>query len=204
MKRSAPLHRSDGIAKASVPAPRTKKCKACREPFVALRPLQSACSPACAHALAAKVREKRERAENAARREKLKTRRDYIREAQQAVNKYVRLRDFGLPCISCGATPEQKRGGTMDAGHFRSVGSAPHARFYTLNIHAQCSRCNQHLGGNAVEYRRGIVARLGLAKVEAIEAMQGSPKWSIDYLMRLKKIALKKARRTEKRLKERL
>jgi hypothetical protein len=58
------------------------------------------------------------------------------------------------------------------------------------------------LGGNAVEYRRGLVARLGLAKAEAIEAMQGSPKWSIDYLKRLKKIALKKARRIEKRLKE--
>jgi hypothetical protein len=202
MKRSTLLRRSDGTAKASVPAPRTKKCKACREPFVALRPLQSACSPACAHALAAKVRERRERAENAARREKLKTRRDYIREAQQAVNKYVRLRDFGLPCISCGATPEQKRGGTMDAGHFRSVGSAPHVRFYTLNLAKQCTVCNRHLGGNAVEFRRGLIARLGLAKVEAIEAMQGSPKWSIDYLKRLKKIALKKARRIEKRLKE--
>ena len=203
MKRSTPLRRPTGIAKASVPVPRAKKCKACRQQFTALRPLQSACSPACALDLAAKAREKQERATDKAKREKLKTRSDWIKEAQAAVNRYVRLRDAGRPCISCGGSPEQKRGGTMDAGHYRSTGSAPHLRFYTLNIAAQCVPCNRHLGGNAVEFRRGLVKRLGLPKVEAIEAMHWSPKWSIDYLKRLKKLAAKKARRLEKRMESR-
>lgn len=200
MKRSAPLRRSTGIAKASAPVPRTKKCKACRQPFTAVRPLQAACSPVCALTIARDAREKQERAATKAQREKLKTRSDWLKDAQAAVNKYVRLRDIGKPCISCDALPEQKRGGTMDAGHFRSVGSAPHLRFYTLQIAAQCVKCNRYLGGNAVEFRRGLVLRYGLAKIEAIESAQGSPKWTVDYLKRLKKLMAKKARRVEKRL----
>lgn len=30
--------------------------------------------------------------------------------------------------------------GGFDAGHYRSRGSAPHLRFYTLNIAGQCKR----------------------------------------------------------------
>jgi hypothetical protein len=188
------------------PTLKLKKCGFCKEPFMPARPLQKCCSPQCAgdlieakKAKAEAKRAKEERAADRLKREKLKTRSDWIKEAQAAVNKYVRLRDAGKPCISCGAMPEQRYGGTIDAGHFRSVGSAPHIRFYTLQIAAQCVRCNRHLGGNAVEFRRGLVARLGLAKVEAIEAMQGSPKWSVDYLKRLKKVMSKKARRVEGR-----
>ncbi len=39
----------------------------------------------------------------------------------------------GTPLIS------EKLGGGFDAGHYRSRGAAPHLRFYTLNIHGQCS-----------------------------------------------------------------
>jgi hypothetical protein len=145
---------------------------------------------------------KTERAQTRARKEAVKTRRDWIAETQAAVNKYVRLRDHGKGCISCGTHPEQKFGGAADAGHFRSVGSAPHLRYYLPQIALQCVKCNRYLGGNAVEMRRGLVARLGLDRVEQIEAMQGVAKWSIDYLQRLKKVMTKKARRLEKRMED--
>jgi hypothetical protein len=174
--------------------------------------MQSVCSPACGLALAAKQRAQKEarsqrdeRKSLAERRAKLKTRREWIAEAQAVVNKVARLRDIlaGHGCISCGARPNARFGGAMDAGHFRSVGSAPHMRFYLPNIHLQCKRCNRDLGSNTVEYRKGLVERITIKRVEEIESMQWTPKWSIEYLQRLKKVMSKKARRLEKRIAER-
>jgi hypothetical protein len=163
------------------------------------------CSLEYARKVAARKEAKVAREERKATREariKLKTRREWIAEAQAAVNKVVRLRDAlaGRGCISCGAKPQQRYGGAMDAGHFRSVGSAPHLRYYLPQIWAQCKRCNRDLGGSVVNYRRGLVERIGLERVEQIEAMQGTAKWSVEYLQRLKKVMNKKAKRLEKRI----
>lgn len=188
--------------------PKTCAYSKCGREFIPFRPMQQVCGPVCASRLVRsaaaekKAKEKAERALDRAKREGMKPRRKWLAEAQAAVNKYVRLRDMraGCGCISCGATPSQKFGGTMDAGHFRSVGSAPHMRYYLPQIAMQCVRCNRHLGGNAVEFRRGLIERRGLERVEAIEAMQGVAKWPIDYLQRLTRIMSKKARRVEKRM----
>jgi hypothetical protein len=200
MKRSASLRRSDGMAKSSVPAPRTKKCKACREPFVALRPLQSACSPACAHALASKLREKRERAENAARREKLKTRRDWLRECQVIANKIARLRDKSDPCISCERPANWE--GQWHGSHFRSVGAASAVRLNLWNIHKACSICNHHLSGNVAEYEPRLRLKIGDEKVDWLRGQNQRVNYDIAYLKRYKKVMGKKLRRMEKRLKE--
>mgnify|MGYP001567349819 CR=1 FL=1 len=179
------------------------KCRYCRKPLDDVRRrLHNECQePWITRQLAkqAAAKAKKERAAVKARKEKLKTRREWIAEAQTVINRYVRLRDAGCGCISCGNKPGNRFGGTMDCGHFRSVGSAPHLRFHLWNMAAQCVRCNQHLGGNAIEYRRGLVERRGLERVEQIEAMQGVAKWDIPYLKRLKAVFAKKTRRLEKR-----
>jgi hypothetical protein len=184
-------------------APRSKSCPVCLKAFIPARPLQSVCGPICARRSVA-AKKAKERKETRAKRESLKTRRQWIAEAQVAVNKYCRLRDIhaGRGCISCGAPYRLAGGGAFDAGHFRSVGSAPHLRYFTTQIRLQCVRCNRHLAGNAVEFRRGLVALLGVEKVEAIEVMQGTAKWSIEYLRRLKAVMSKKARRLEKRMEQ--
>lgn len=191
---------------------RKRKCKACAIVFIPARSTQSVCSPKCAEAWSKKQRAqkaaraaKAERKSLLERKTKLKTRSEWIREAQAAVNKVARLRDIlaGHGCISCGARPEARFGGAMDAGHYRSVGSAPHARFYLPNIRLQCKRCNRDLGGCAVDYRAGLIERIGIERVEEIESMQWTAKWSIEYLQRLKKVMNKKARRLEKRIKAR-
>lgn len=178
-----------------------KQCAVCPREFLPRSSFHRACSQRCAMKMV-KADKAREREDVKARRTALKRRRDWIAEAQAAVNKYVRLRDIhaGRNCISCGAPYRLAGGGAFDAGHFRSVGSAPHLRFYLPQIRLQCVRCNRHLGGNAVEYRRRLVVQYGLARVEAIEAMQGTAKWSVEYLARLKRVMAKKARRMEKRL----
>lgn len=143
------------------------------------------------------IEKRKDAQEHRKAKESLKTKRDYLKDAQVAVNAYIRIRDDRKPCISCGST--NKQANMVDAGHYRSVGSAPHIRFYTLNIHGQCVRCNRDLSGNSVEMRKGIIDRYGVEMVEHIESLYFDNKPSIDYLKRLIKIM-----RNKKKLYERL
>lgn len=168
---------------------RTRKCaiKTCRAEFEPKSMLHKTCTPSCAEAFVEqeKTRKlKRERQEGLA---KLKKRSDWIREAQIAFNAFVRLRDrlAGHPCISSGR-PLDWSGNAVDAGHYRSVGSAPHLRFNEDNCHAQSKHDNQWKSGNAVDYRIGLIARIGLARVEALEADNDPRKWTIDDLKAVK------------------
>ena len=158
--------------------------------------MQKACSLPCAQALGKeKTAADQKKADSKALRlgrEALKTRSDYTKEAQIAWNFYVRMRDYGKPCASCGAMPEQKYGGTMDCSHYRSVGAAPHLRFHLHNAAAACVRCNRHLSGNIAALRVGMIERIGIDKVEAIESNNGFRKFDIPYLKRIKDIFTKK------------
>ncbi|KPA87308.1 Bacteriophage Lambda NinG protein [Pseudomonas asplenii] len=176
--------------------PRPKKCKnsACGVSFVPQRLGQAVCSPKCALATASTNQEKArkslaqvERKEIKVRKERLKSRGDHMREAQQAFNEYIRARDqaAGHLCISSGK-PLDWSGNAVDAGHYRSVGSAPHLRFDERNCHAQSKQDNRFLSGNAVDYRIGLIARIGLAAVEALEADQSVRKYTVDDLKAIK------------------
>lgn len=188
---------------------KSKRCPCCKTVFTPMCSMQKVCGPLCAAAWAKKLAEQKaaraRRDERRSLREakaRLKTRGEWIREAQAAVNKVARLRDTlaGHGCVSCGARPKARFGGAMDAGHYRSVGSAPHMRFYLPNIRLQCKQCNRDLGGSSVNYRKGLIERIGIERVEQIESMQWTAKWSIEYLKRLKKVMSKKARRLERRI----
>ncbi|WAG76988.1 recombination protein NinG [Metapseudomonas furukawaii] len=185
--------------------PRPKRCRACRETFAPAKSLQIACSPKCALDLVAKKREaerksiqQRERKELRVRKEKLKSRADHLREAQSVINRYVRLRDAHLGCVSCDKAPEWQ--GQWHASHFRSVGAAPHLRFNLLNIHKACSVCNNHLSGNLMNYRPALVLRIGEERVEWLESNHARAGFDIEYLKRLKRVFAKKCRRLEVRL----
>ena len=127
-------------------------------------------------------------------REKYKSKGEYIKEAQAAFNKYIRVRDQGKPCISCGNMPESYYGGGTDAGHWRSRGSAPHLRYHTLNCWSQCKRCNRYLSGASTEYRRELINRIGKERVEALEADQTERRFDIEYLKRVKDIFTRRAK----------
>lgn len=212
MKRTAirqpsPLRMDDGKAVTSV-KPKRKTCKACKEKFTTTRPMQCACSIECAQQIAQVERAKaekreaaKERAATRERRAELKPRSKWLAEAQASVNRYCRLRDQarGLGCFTCGAKPAAAFGGTLDAGHFRSVGSAPHLRYFTSQIKTQCIPCNRHKGGMALEFRRQLVAERGAEWVDDLEAMQGTAKFTVEFLQRLKRIFNKKANRQERR-----
>lgn len=133
------------------------------------------------------------------RKEALKSRGDWMREAQAAFNSYIRARDYGKPCISCGVM-EQSRftGGHFDCGHYRSRGAASHLRFNVYNAHGQCKRCNRELSGNAVEYRIGLVRRIGERALSELENDNTSRSFNIHYLRRLKAIFSRRARHIKK------
>jgi hypothetical protein len=74
----------------------------------------------------------------------------------------------------------------VNAGHFLSVGAAPHLRFNEQNVHLQCEKCNSYLSGNIAKYRPRLIAKIGLEAVEALESNNTPAKWSIDELKRIK------------------
>ncbi|SDS78766.1 Bacteriophage Lambda NinG protein [Pseudomonas sp. Z003-0.4C(8344-21)] len=178
--------------------PRPKKCKnpACGISFPPQRLGQAVCSPKCALAIASANTERarkaiaqRDRREIKVRKEKLKSRADHLREAQAAVNEFVRLRDAHLPCISCDSMPNDNdlmTGSRWDAGHYRSIGACPELRFEPLNIHRQCVKCNRNLSGNAVEYRIRLVQRIGADKVAWIEGPHKPQKLTVEEIKTIK------------------
>ena len=169
--------------------PRPKKCRVCRETYTPSKALQVVCSPSCALLHAKQKGEKERKAlakiERKAIREakeRIKPRAAYMKEAQSVFNSWVRARDADQPCISCGRHHQ----GKYDAGHYRSVGSNPALRFEPLNCHRQCVPCNQHKSGNAIEYRIGLVARIGAEAVAWLEGPHEPKHYSIDDLKQIK------------------
>jgi hypothetical protein len=121
----------------------------------------------------------------AARRKALKTKSDYLKEAQVLFNRYIRLRDELLPCVSCG----RFHNGKWNAGHYRPVGgrSGNALRFNEDNCHKQCEPCNSHLSGALSDYRIELVRRIGKEKVEWLEGPHDHKKYTIEEIEAIKK-----------------
>ena len=166
--------------------PKAKTCEVCERVFVPVRPMMAVCSLACAMARVRQAK-KAERASIKARKEAIKTIPDYIKEAQVAFNAYIRERDRTKPCICCGQPlGAGEVGGAFDCGHYRSTGSASHLRFDERNAHAQRKVCNRWGAGRAVDYRIGLVARIGLEAVEALESDNAPRKWTREGLIEVR------------------
>lgn len=173
-----------------------RKCAVigCREHFVPKNAAHSACGPDHAIALitaarqkADRLAEKKQRAVDADRLDSLKPLAKLKVDAQKVFNAFIRERDAALPCICCGQWGEEwSRGGIWDAGHYRSRGSADHLRYHENNVHKQLKRCNSYGAGRAVDYRIGLIARIGQEAVDALEANNTSSKWTREYLIGVK------------------
>lgn len=166
-----------------------KACKHCKSMFTPAKSMQVVCGSLCglerarikreADAKKAKAQEKRK---DKARLEEMKPIKKVKADTQKEVNAYVRLRDQGKPCISCGKAWEP----TFQAGHYRSRGAASHLALDPRNIHGQCVQCNLHKHSNAIEYRIRLVERCGLTLVEALESENEPLKLDRDALRQMK------------------
>lgn len=170
-----------------------KTCRSCREKFAPAKPMQAVCSPACAIAQVSKAKAKaaaEDRKLTAKALVKLKTRATLIREAQTAFNAYIRARDAGLSCVSCGRQHE----GQWHAGHFQSTGARPDLRFDEANVHKQCAPCNSYLSGNLIPYRPELIRRVGQGEVDRLEGPASPDKMTREQIIELRKTYVAKTR----------
>jgi hypothetical protein len=191
---------------------KTKTCKVCTVDYQPANTMQKVCSMVCAIDFAKqktiKEKTKQFNKETRQRKQQLKSRNDWIKETQQVFNKYIRLRDKYLPCISCGrAEVEYTRGGQWDCGHYLSRGARPELRFEELNAHKQCKSCNGGSGkyakkGHTVaaSYRASLINKIGLDKVEWLEGPHEMPKLTIDDLKAIKEKYRLKVKQLEGKL----
>lgn len=179
---------------------KTRRCKNCKtknEKFAVIG-INAFCDYDCAAKFGrekAKLdKEKADKKKHAARKKKFKDNDKPLREreAQKAVNAYIRKRDEKELCISCRNELKNPNGyigkSGVHAGHYKSRGGYPELRFEELNINSQCYRCNVQLSGNIENYRINLVEKIGLEKVEWLEGPHKAKKYTCAEL---KEIELK-------------
>jgi hypothetical protein len=150
-----------------------KKCKVCLTLFTPLRPLQSCCNWQCANIHAKELNEKKQDKEWKQRKAKMKSDlmslSDWLKIAQKHFNHYIRLRDKGNNCISCGK--QFFKDEIVHASHYKPAGTCYNVRFNEDNVWISCVKCNTHLSGNGIEYRKRLVEKIGIERVEKVEEL---------------------------------
>lgn len=159
-----------------------KKCKVCGSLYEPRTSMQVVCGWECAVVHSKKLSDKRKAADLKRDRERLKSKAEWLKEAQAAFNAFIRERDKDLPCISC----QKFHNGQYHAGHYRTTKAAPELRFDELNVHKQCSVCNNHLSGNLIAYRQNLILKIGINLVELIEGKHEPAKYTIEDLISIK------------------
>lgn len=178
-----------------------RRCKNpdCREWFHPAFQNQTWCSPECGTVIALAKREKdrqksiqeaerRRKDEAQQERRSIKVRKlalqplsHFHKQAQAAFNEYIRTRDFGNDCISCG----RNTGAKMNAGHYRTVGASKETRYDETNCHLQCEHCNSYLSGNIGEYKPRLIAKIGQAAFDRLMGPHELKKWTREELQEL-------------------
>ena len=131
------------------------------------------------------IRERQHKIETKTRRDKIKSKTEWLNEAQAAFNQYIRARDQekGLGWISCGTTMLDIQ---YHAGPYRTRKAAPQLRFDEAQVWLQCATCNNHLSGNLISYRRELLNRIGQAEVDRIECDNSEARFTIEDAKRIK------------------
>lgn len=172
-----------------------KKCRYCKELFTPINSLQKNCfEPLCVSDWINEVKEKNWKRKKAKLKLDLMTIQDYVKLAQTVFNKFIRLRDKLSPCISCG----KKINGVEHASHYLSAGGHSNVRFHEDNVWTSCYKCNVMLSGNQIEYRKQLINKIGVERVEWLEE-NGSKekKYSIEELKEIIKIYKAKCKELE-------
>lgn len=183
-----------------------RKCAnpACRSEFTpAFSTTQKVCKWQCGlaikdqnHDKARKAIASQERVEHRERKDKIKTKAEWMKEAQIEFNAFIRLRDKDLPCICCGSYgPDEDwlTGGKWDAGHFLGRGAYPELRFIEDNVHKQLKTCNGGSGKFASKartvaqgYRERLILKIGIERVEFLEGPHEPKRYTIEDLKAIK------------------
>jgi hypothetical protein len=165
------------------------KCKLCKKDFTQFNSTISVCGYQCAiewgklHPKKTSIKRVNSEIKSEAK-NKLKTQAQLRNPIKLHFQKWVRMRDIKEPCISCG-TNEAK----WDGGHYLKAEIYSGVIFDERNVNKQCSYCNQYLDGNTAAYRQGLIKKIGLEAVIALEDLANetrTKKWTIEELQQIK------------------
>jgi hypothetical protein len=165
------------------------KCKVCKKEFTQFNSTISVCGYQCAiewgklHPKKTSIKRVNSEIKSEAK-QKLKTQAQLRNPIKLHFQKWCRLRDEKEPCISCG-TNEAK----WDGGHYLKAEIYSGVIFDERNVNKQCSYCNQYLDGNTAAYRQGLIKKIGLEAVMALEDLANetrTKKWTIEELQQIK------------------
>jgi hypothetical protein len=182
-----------------------KKCKQCKckldTESAVKTPLFWFCSQGCAFEYAKLQAEKtQKRKEQKAKqvqakkekadRERLRERKEELRplkwyadRAQSEFNKFIRLRDKGLPCVSCGKPDDGTH--QRHASHYRSRGACSYLRFDESNVASSCAKCNNHLSGNIEGFTPELIRRVGRNEYDRIINSPKTKRWTKEELIEI-------------------
>jgi hypothetical protein len=171
--------------------------------FTPFRSTQLVCNYHCANIYAKELNEKKTQKEWKERKAKLKselmTLSDWLKIAQKHFNHYIRLRDKGNNCISC--DKEFNKNEIVHASHYKPAGNCYNVRFNEDNVWISCVKCNTHLSGNGTEYRKRLVDKIGIERVEEIERLSTiTRKFTIDEVKKIAETYKEKVRNIRKSL----
>ncbi len=111
-----------------------------------------------------------------------------LESTRNTCHEYIRLRDKGKPCISCGTQWHQE----FQAGHFYKAETFSTIKFNELNIHGQCVQCNIRKDGNNSEYTVRLPDRIGAKDFEHLNYLTSIDKktnfkWERSNLIEIRK-----------------
>jgi len=163
-------------------ATKTNLCTGCKKRFIVadmiIANVGKFCTDQCrrnygidkADKIIAKIRAKKDK-EHALRKKVFYATDLKIRKAaaKKWCHAYIKARDLGSLCICC----NKPLGKNYDSGHYLESGNNPKIRYDEDNIHSQRVHCNQHKGGNEVEYRVQLIKKIGIERVERLESLKG-------------------------------
>jgi hypothetical protein len=174
---------------------RQKRCKECKELFTPrYSSVQMVCSPSCAIAYSKRIKTNKKEQNNALltdmskeinERKGLTT---VLNSVKNACHKYIRERDKGKPCVSCGTQWHKD----FHAGHYYKAEIFSSIKFNEYNINGQCVKCNIRKEGNLNDYEINLPNRIGIDSFKALKQLaildrkQTNFKWDREELKRIR------------------
>lgn len=92
--------------------------------------------------------------------------------ADRYFNKYIRLRDEGKPCISCGEIKQ------LEAGHYYAKKGYDGLRYDEMNVNGECHYCNCFDQSHLIGYGENLVIKFGSISYSVLKGMAAEYKKS--------------------------
>ena len=87
------------------------------------------------------------------------------------MSRYVRMRDDGKGCVTCG-NKKDRRWQEMEAGHFKHAGKCNPVSYDPRNINSQCHSCNGEGSGRGDVYAEKLEEMYGFGIIQELVAMK--------------------------------